>query len=40
VEELGYAAGGENAAGEASRHAHHERDLRLGSGKQVLSGQP
>jgi len=40
VEELGYAAGGENAAGEASKHANHERDHRLGSDKKAHSGQP
>jgi len=40
VGERGLGAGGSNAAGEASRHANHEQDHRLGSDKKSHSGQP
>lgn len=40
VDELGYSAGGSQAAGEPHKHANHERDHRLGSDKKSHSGQP
>jgi len=38
VDELGYGSGGRSTAGEASKHANHERDHRVGSDKESHSG--
>jgi len=40
VAEMGYSAGGPNAAGDSRKHANHEGDHRLGSDKKAHSGQP
>jgi len=40
VDELGYSSGGSGSAGDSHKHAHNERDHRLGSDKKAHSGQP